>query len=269
MINKRVDYILQGQISIFDIEIKEVEMPKEVIDQKRKWPKNQEESFSNIIDLYKERAARIVKQVCGSLLVEIEDRTLYFNPDGVNELELKKDMELLPADEILVVNQDRKLNTLQLEKLKDTHVKEYIKRKGDANIIIPRQKHTIVINPRGWILEYLQKPIYHDDELFITEMAKENTNLPNKIAETDMNITKSMNERSVSENDEEEEVVELEVDDRVEFNYDGPQVGRISRIYNNGETVNVVWNNKNTAFYYKCVNKIANDVNSNTQRILR
>ncbi|BCZ46962.1 hypothetical protein psyc5s11_30290 [Clostridium gelidum] len=254
--NKQHSDILQGQLSIFDIELKEAEKPKEVIFPKRKNSKNQGESFSNIINLYKASATRIVKQVCGALLVEVEDKTLYFNSAGINELELKKDMELMPADEILVVNQDKEVNDLQLKKLKDMHVEKYIKRKGDANIIIPFPGKLIIINPRGWVLEYLQKPIYHEDELFVTEMAKENTDLANKIIEMDINITKSMNKSFGSETDEDEEAVKLEVGDRVEFNYDGPQVGNISSIYNKGETVNVVWDNKHTAFYYKKVRKI-------------
>lgn len=35
--------------------------------------------------------------------------------------------------------------------------KEYIKQKGDCNLIIPGEK-TIVINPKGWVLQYEQKP---------------------------------------------------------------------------------------------------------------
>lgn len=49
---------------------------------------------------------------------------------------------------------------------------------------------------------------------------------------------------------------ELHLGDRVSFNYDGMQIGKIARIYNNGETVNVSWNNRQTAFYYKSVVKI-------------
>lgn len=130
----------------------------------------------------------------------------------------------MPADEILVVNQDREVNEFQLKKLKDMRVTKYIKRKGDANIIVLFPGKTIVINPKGWILEYLQKPKYQANELFTTESKKE---------------------------------IKLEIGDKVEFNYDGPQVGNITSIYNNGETVNVVWDDKHTAFYYKCVKKIS------------
>jgi hypothetical protein len=77
----------------------------------------------------------------------------------------------------------------------------------------------------------------------------------------DKNITESVNENIQIENDKAEEddddKFNFNIGDKVEFNYDGPQVGKITRIYNKGETVNVVWDNKHTAFYYKCVKKIS------------
>ena len=171
--------------------------------------------------------------------------------EGINELELKKDMELLPADEILLVNQDKEVNELQLKKLNEMNVSEYIKRKGDANIIIPMEDKTIVLNPKGWILEYLQKPKYHENELFITKVAEKITVLDNKDTEIAINSTKCVNEVTEIKNDE------IKVGDIVEFNYDGIQVGKVTRIYNNGETINVSWDHKSTAFYYKCVKKVS------------
>jgi hypothetical protein len=255
MINNKND-MLKGQISMFDFEFIQPQEPKtELKPLAITKPKENHNKFIEIINLYSDTAARIVKRVSGALLVEIDDKTLYFNAAGVNELELKKDIELMPADEILVVNQDKEANDLQLKKLKDMHIEKYIKRKGDANIIIPFPGKSVIINPRGWVLEYLQKSIYHDSELFVTEMAKENTDLASKITEMDIDITKSMNGSFGTENNEDEEVVNLGVGDRVEFNYDGPQIGNISSIYNNGETVNVIWDHKHTAFYYKNVRK--------------
>lgn len=249
MINNNKNDTLQGQISIFDLEsIQSQEPKKELKPLAIVKPKENHNKFAEIINLYSSTAARIVKRVSGALLVELEGKTLYFNAVGINELELKKDIELMTADEILVVNQDREVNELQLKKLKDMHVDKYIKRKGDANIIIPFPEKTTVINPKGWILEYLQKPKYHDYELFITDMDKQNTNL-------DIKITKSVNEVVKFENDEDEKE-ELQIGDKVEFNYDGPRAGNITSIYNNGETVNVVWDHKYTAFYHKCVKKI-------------
>lgn len=87
-------------------------------------------------------------------------------------------------------------------------------------------------------------------------MAKKSTDLANNVTEIDRNITKSVNEDTEFKNDE-NELGNLQVGDKVEFNYDGPQVGNITSIYNNGETVNIVWNHKHTGFYYKCVKKIS------------
>jgi hypothetical protein len=228
--------IIEGQMNLFDLQIQETIKPKDSVT-KCVLKKN---NFIEIISLYEKSCNRIVKQVCGALIIELEDKTLYFNSEGINELELKKDMELLPADEILLVNQDKEVNELQLKKLDEMNMSEYIKRKGDANIIIPMKDKTIVINPRGWVLEYLQKPKYHENEIFITKMAERSTVLDNKITKKDMDIT------------------EFNIDDTVEIEYEGSKnIGKVKRIYNNGETINVSWNGKSTAFYYRCVKKVS------------
>lgn len=228
--------ILEGQISLFDLPAQEIIKPKDTVAKCAPKVNN----FTEIISLYEKSCNRIVKQVCGALIIELEDKTLYFNSEGINELQLKKDMELLPADEILLVNQDKELNELQLKKLDEMNVNEYIKRKGDANIIIPMKDKTIVINPRGWVLEYLQKPKYHENEILITKIAEKSTVLDNKITKMDTEIT------------------EFNIDDTVEIEYEGcKSIGKVKRIYNNGETINVSWNGKSTAFYYKCVKKVS------------
>ncbi len=236
MIKSQVNEILDGQISIFDLEFNVAQVPKK---ENKPVVKSHRDKLEEIINLYKSSSARIVRQVCGALLVELEDKTLYFNRAGVKELELKKDMELLPADEILVVNQDRNLNELQLQKLKAMNVTEYIKRKGDANIIIKKLDKTIVINPKGWVLEYVQVPKYNENEIFSTKIPKENTDSNNKITKSD------------------EDYTEFNLDEIVEIEYEGKKgVGKVKRIYNNGKTINVSWNGKQTAFYYKCVKKV-------------
>ncbi|CUU46150.1 hypothetical protein [Clostridium beijerinckii] len=187
------------------------------------------------------------------MLVELEEKTLYFNSDGVKELELKKDIDLLPADEILFVNQDRKLNDMQLKKLKDMHVTEYIKRKGDANIIIQKQDKTLVINPKGWILEYLQKPKYHEDEVYKIEIPKENIGLHILGAEKDIDEK----ENNIKPSTFAHNLIDFEENELVEIQYKGIRhIGKVVRIYNNGETLNVNWDGKQTAFYYKAVKKL-------------
>ncbi|EKQ56291.1 MULTISPECIES: hypothetical protein [unclassified Clostridium] len=218
--------ILEGQIDLFNMPIQEpIIKPKEKVIVEKQEIK--EDYFQNIINLYKESCNRIIKTVSGALLVELEDKTKYFNGQGVHEFDLGIDIGLIPADEILIVNQDKHLNEIQLKKLEEINPNKYIKRKGDANIIIPGDK-TTVITPRGWIIEWDQKPLYKEDEVVLRTI---------EIKVPDQN---------------------LNAGDIVEFEYAKETYkGKIVSIYNNGETINVVWNGKHTAFYYKCVRKIA------------
>lgn len=217
--------VIDGQIDLFNLPIQEPVKPKEKIIVEKLEIK--EDKFKEIINLYKDSCKRIVKRVSGTLLVGLEDKTMYFTSQGINEFDLSPDVGLMPADEIILANEDKELNDLQLKKLNGIKVTEYIKRKGDSNIIIPGEK-TIVINPKGWVIDYEQKPNFKEDEVVILE-----------------NSMKLSNE-------------ELKIGDTVEFEYEKKkEVGKISSIYNNGETINVAWNHKHTAFYYKCVKKIA------------
>lgn len=226
-----------GQISIFDLPAIEVIKPKNIV---IKEEIKEIDKFDAITKLYSRSCSRIVKTLSGALLVELEDKTLYFNESGINEFNLAKDVGIMPGEEILIVNIDKKINEIQKQKLEALKPKQYIKRKGDANLIIPGEK-TIVINPKGWVLEYNQKPMYHSNELINTEF-----NL--KINE----IEDRKNEIEVDMID-----IEFKVDDEVNIEYQGIKaVGKVVRVYNNGETVNVKWDGKQTAFYYKNVSKV-------------
>ncbi|OOP72143.1 hypothetical protein [Clostridium beijerinckii] len=220
---------IEGQICIFDLPVIEVLKPKEIIIKKE----NKEiDKFDNIIKLYSKSCSRIVKTFSGALLVELDDETLYFNGRGINEFNLPKDVGIMPGEEIIVVNIDKETNEIQKQKLKDLKPKQYIKRKGDANLIISGEK-TIVINPKGWILEYLQKPKFKDNEIFKTEDHLINKGIEENIKESD---------------------IDYKVGNKVYIEYQGiKSIGKIVRIYNNCETLNVAWDGKQTAFYYKNV----------------
>ncbi|WP_297430180.1 hypothetical protein [Clostridium sp.] len=225
---------IEGQISIFDLPIIEVVKPKEIIIKEEQNVKL--DNIDRFIKLYSQSCSRIVKTLSGALLVELNDKTLYFNSHRVNEFNLTKDVGIMPGEEILIVNIDKEINEIQRQKLKALKPKQYIKRKGDANLIIPGEK-TTVINPKGWVLEYNQKPRYHSNEIFNIEL-----NLQiNEIKESSMEIAVDM----------------LKIDDEVNIEYQGIKViGKVVRIYNNGETLNVEWDGKQTAFYYKNVSKV-------------
>lgn len=50
---------------------------------------------------------------------------------------------------------------------------------------------------------------------------------------------------------------EIRLGDKVRFMYSGEMhIGIVKRIYNKGETVNVSWDGKVTAFYYKKVERV-------------
>ncbi|NRT76329.1 hypothetical protein [Clostridium beijerinckii] len=218
--------VLDGQIDLFNMPVNEaIIKPKEkVIIEKQEI---KEDHFQKIINLYKESCNRIIKTVSGALLVELEDKTKYFNGQGVHEFDLGIDVGLLPADEILIANNDKTVNEIQLRKLEEMKPDRYIKRKGDANIIIPGDK-TTVITPRGWVIEWEQKPVYKEVEVVL------------------LNVNEEVRDEC------------LNIGDTVEFEYAKETYkGKIVSIYNNGETLNVVWNGQHAAFYYKCVRKIA------------
>ncbi|WP_238900726.1 hypothetical protein [Clostridium sp. YIM B02500] len=220
---------IEGQISIFDLPAIEVVKPKEII---IKGENKELDKFDSIIKLYSNSCSRIVKTLSGALLVELNDKTLYFNLDEVNEFNLPKDVGIMPGEEMLIVNIDKEINEIQRQKLKDLNPKQYIKRKGDANLIIPGEK-TIVINPKGWILEYIQKPKFKENEIFETENHSINKVIEENIRESD---------------------IDYKVGNKVYIEYHGiKSIGKIVRIYNNGETLNVAWDGKQTAFYYKNV----------------
>ena len=230
--------IIEGQISIFELATIEVIKPKDKIDKEA--PVIKTDKLDNIINLYLDTCSRIVKTYSGALLVELENKTLYFNSCGINEFELPINVGIMPEEEILIVNIDKEINELQKQKLEDLKSKEYIKRKGDSNLIIPGEK-TIVINPNGWVLEYMQKPKYHENEIFSTEFEFKLKEAEDNITESAIDITNS----------------NFKVDDKVNIEYQGiKSIGKVVRIYNNGETLKVGWDGKQTAFYYKNVRKV-------------
>jgi hypothetical protein len=230
--------IIEGQINIFELPIIEVIKPKDKI--VKEAPVIKLDKIDHIINLYSHTCSRIVKTYSGALLVELDNKTLYFNSDGVKEFELPINAGIMPEEEILIVNIDKEINELQKQKLGDLKPKQYIKRKGDANLIIPGEK-TIVINPKGWVLEYMQKAKYHENEIFSTELDIKLKEVEEKVTESSIDISN----------------VNFNVDDKVNIEYQGiKSIGKVVRIYNNGKTINVKWDGKRAAFYYKNVRRV-------------
>jgi hypothetical protein len=130
-INMKNECFIEGQISIFDLPVIEVIKPKEIIIKE----KNKEiDKFDSIIKLYTKSCSIIVKTFSGALLVELDDKTLYFNSKGINEFNLSSNVGIMLGEEVLIANKDKVLNSIQIQKLGEIKPKEYIKRKGDANV---------------------------------------------------------------------------------------------------------------------------------------
>lgn len=218
------------------------------------------DTFKTIVNKYIDSCDRIIGRVSGSLLVEIENKTLYFNREGKKEMELKPNLPLFPADILLVVNKDKALNQKQIDVLNKLDISSCIKRVGDANIMFEKD-HTIVINPNGWVLDYEQKPFYNKSMTYTLNPVFE---------ETDENVTDCDTNGKVDEETDVEvntkvtktfdgEVAngaEFKIGDKVQAIYGGELIdGEVYSIYNNNETINIKWNNSISAFYFKLVNK--------------
>lgn len=253
--------------------------------------------FEDIVNKYKDTCVRIVECYNGLLLVETQEKSIYFNSNGIKEFESKKSNAIMPMDKILVCNKDIELTDIQIKRLSEIHYGKYIKRRGDANIILLLDKNTVVINPLGWVLEYSQSALFDKSEVYFNENYIGDTNLSDTYdtndTEDELALLESMwsdmcekdgimnngnftiyscnNENNIENNSIIENVADTKemnicnshedlyfnVGDIVEFEYgDETFTGDISRVYNNGETVNIVWDNRSTAFYYKNVRLI-------------
>lgn len=230
--------VVEGQISLFD------EQPKKV---NVFTPKEDKNIFNDLIKKYKNNCSRIVK-VENKLYVEIENHTLSFKPDGEVADVFVKDMVLRPKDEILVANEYKPITELQIKALnKFTDIDKVIKRKSDNNILIQYDNFCISIYPSGHFAKWKSPAAYKEDDVYNIDEIQNINKMHGEVIE---NVGMEVKTEEVIK----EEV--LKVGDKVRFDYHGLQEGKITRIYNKGETVNVTWDNKCTAFYYKNVEKI-------------
>lgn len=229
--------VVNGQLSLFD------EQPKVVNIILTKEENKDNTIFKELIDKYRDKCTRIVK-VEKKLYVEIDGQTLSFKPDGEPGGIFIKDMLLRPKDEILVANEYKHITSEQIKTIKNKmHVDKFIKRKADNNVLIQYKNFCMAIYPNGHFAKWKSPAVFKYNEVFRIDEIESINNLNEEVVQNPI--------PDVINDDE-----ELHLGDRVSFNYHGMQIGKIARIYNNGETVNVSWDNKQTAFYYKSVVKI-------------
>lgn len=214
-----------------------------------------------IIEKYKDSCIRIVQKSHGAILVELPNETLYYNANGVLEFSICTSTPLLPSDKILVVNEDKEINDLQMKILNSLNVSRYIKRVGDANIIVVSE-NTKVINPKGWLLDYTQVPCYdsNSEVYIVNSYSSEKELLVENENDFDSNIMEPKIENGSIDNDlennENEEETQFYVGEKVISTYDNKTiVGVVKSVYNGGSTVNIEWDGKCSAFFFKNVSK--------------
>lgn len=230
--------VVEGQISLFETPPSVYNNVIEVKKEKKDNP-----VFKELIEQYKDKCTRIAK-VEKKLYVEIGGQTLSFEPTGEAAGIFIKDMLLRPKDEILISNEYKPINEKQIKTLnRFTDIDKVIKRRSDNNILIQYDNFCMAIYPSGHFAKWKSPAVYKDNEVYSIEEIK-NINKFYEIKAKDP-VADKINDEG-----------ELHLGDKVKFDYAGPQVGEIVRIYNKGETVNVCWDNKQTAFYYKSVVKI-------------
>lgn len=226
--------VVEGQMSLFDAP---PSMHSNVIEIKKEQKDNL--VFEQLIEKYKDKCTRIA-QAEKKLYVEINDKTLSFEQNGEPGGIFVKDMLLRPKDRILVANEYKPVAMEQIKTVKNKmQTDKFIKRKADNNILIQYDNFCMAVYPSGHFAKWKSPAVYSEDEVYSIDEIE--------------NINDMFSE--IKEDPKEVEDV-LKLGDKVSFDYDGPQVGEIVRIYNKGETVNVEWNNRQTAFYYKSVVKI-------------
>ncbi|MDU6040300.1 MAG: hypothetical protein E6Y83_18390 [Clostridium butyricum] len=233
--------VVDGQLSLFD------EQPKVINIIQAKEENKDNPIFKEVIEKYRYICTRIAK-VEKKLYIEIDDKTLSFEADGEPGRIFVRDMLLRPKDEILVANEYKHITSEQIKTIKNKmHVDKFIKRKSDNNVLIQYKNFCMAIYPNGHFAKWKSPAVYSDNEVYTIDEI-ENINKMHEEIKEDPKV------EGVTEISESEETLRL--GDKVKFDYHGPKEGNIVRIYNKGETVNVSWDNKQTAFYYKSVVKI-------------
>lgn len=211
---RKINNLIDGQVSIFDIQIPE-EKPQHSITR-------EVSSISIDIEKYRDGANRIIRT--GNYInVEFKEsnkyRTVMINREGNEVMEVERKAPVHPFSQILYARGDFEINILQKEKAKSFN-KAVLKRHGDENLIIDYGHKIISILPNDWTLEYKDIEIADVDTY--------------KILDFNLDI-KEMQSR-------------VKLGDVIETEYGGsPLIATVCHIYDNPYTVNVTWNNKQTA----------------------
>lgn len=225
---KKID-ITEGQISLWDIEITKI---NEKITEVKPFGTVLASKITKeeILKEYLNSANKIVKTSAGRYIVQKNNENLHLTSSGELDFKTNGEISILPIDEILYSRNDEEVNDKQKKILEDIKSNKQdpivVKRYGDKNYIVITKNETISINQKGWILLFNCKAIYK----------------PNEVIEENKDILDS----------------EIEIGNRVKINYKGlDYIGKVVRIYGPGKcTINVSFNNMQTAFYKEKVKKV-------------
>lgn len=178
--------MIQGQITVFDmLNSTEIKSKNTVVKKQQAKPSETTE-LRKIIETYidAESTSRIVKNISGSIQVEIKNKldykTLYFNRNGSLEFQYDKKATVLPWDKVVLYrNKNIELNDIQQQRLKEikqkyeSDLKEIIHRHGDENVLIETNNKVLSIISNGWVLEFNNINHVECDEDEILEEFKE------------------------------------------------------------------------------------------------
>lgn len=225
--------VIEGQVSIFDLPVM---TPKEEV---KKIIEIDENTDDEIINKYKSIAIRIIKCFGGRYSIETEKERIMLYRNGKEDYRTNELRALLPMDKILFAREDFKVNDKQEQLLeefnKTRNIDKVIKRFGDSSYIVITKDsncgiNTHVINNKGWIVDYKNKPIYKDEEV----------------------IFKNDNEELKHDNGEiQNDIKTIEIGSIVKVKYQNKEyIGKVVRIYGpSNKTVNVIFNGMHSAFY--------------------
>lgn len=225
--------VLEGQVSIFDIPQPTV-VKKEIIKESTK----QEVNF---LERYMSSANRILKLFGGRYAIEFDNETIYLTREGKEDYKSELYRAALPMDEILMAKVDKEVNSIQekiLEQMKiENNIEKVIKRFGDENyILITKDNKTMGINQKGWIIPYVNKAVYKNEDIV-------------------QKVTESVNETSKNVNN----IDKIVIGSNVEVTYANEKhQGIVIRIYGPGDrTVNVIFDGRHTAFFRENIKLIS------------
>ena len=214
----------EGQLSLWDIEIPKKEVSFTKMDKKIT---KMDQAFTNlppggtveedILNKYMDAALKIIRTCGGRFIVYQDNGSIHFTGKGDIDFKTETHTPILPIDKILYSKHDESVNETQkktLERVKSQYnVKQVIKRYVDKNFIVITEEETISINPKGWILNFKGAAIFNENEVLKDRL--------------------------------------IGVGDTVKVEYGGKEhIGKVVHIYGPGNcTLNVVFDNKHTAFY--------------------